>query len=81
MASQYRIDATQHTAVAICDMPGCGWRGLSHTRTTAQRQMADHLRRAHGGTRHRAADLDKRARTAERNAKAGKRVTGARVAP
>lgn len=43
--ARYVIDATDYTAVARCTL--CHWRGFSHSKHTAYRQVADHLVRAH----------------------------------
>lgn len=42
---RFVLDATEHTAVVRCTM--CPWRGFSHSKAVAYRQIADHLVRAH----------------------------------
>ena len=43
----YHIDSTPHTAVVLCQRPGCTWRGFAHTKPSAYRLVAAHLRRVH----------------------------------
>lgn len=43
----YIIDATPHTAVVVCRRPGCTWRGFGHTKPSAYRLVAAHLRHVH----------------------------------
>ncbi|ANA87581.1 hypothetical protein PBI_JEANIE_3 [Gordonia phage Jeanie] len=43
----YTIDSTPYSAVVLCNAPGCSWRGLAHTKPSAYRLVADHLRHAH----------------------------------
>lgn len=43
----FRIDSTPFTAVAVCLHDGCSWRGMSHSKPSAYRQVGDHMARAH----------------------------------
>ncbi|GMV27715.1 MAG: hypothetical protein AMXMBFR58_37460 [Phycisphaerae bacterium] len=43
----YLIDSTLHTAVVVCQRPGCTWRGFAHTKPSAYRLVAAHLRHVH----------------------------------
>lgn len=43
----YTIDSTPDSAVVVCRKPGCQWRGLAHTKPSAYRLVAAHLRRTH----------------------------------
>ncbi|WP_336820194.1 hypothetical protein [Gordonia sp. MMO-8] len=42
---RYVIDATEHSAVVRCTR--CPWRGFSHSKSVAYRQVAAHLYRVH----------------------------------
>lgn len=46
---RYVIDSTPHSAVVRCLL--CEWRGLSHGKPSAYRQVAAHLVTAHGERR------------------------------
>lgn len=43
----HRSDFTAHSAVIVCERPGCLWRCLAHTPASAWRLLADHCRRVH----------------------------------
>lgn len=45
----YTIDSTPHTAVVVCSR--CAWRALTHSKPSAYRLVADHLRRTHNDLR------------------------------
>ncbi|AKI28617.1 hypothetical protein GMA5_3 [Gordonia phage GMA5] len=42
---RYVVDATEYSAVVRCTM--CPWRGFSHSKSVAYRQVATHLDRVH----------------------------------
>ena len=44
--SFFVIDSTRYSAVVSCRM--CPWRAFAHTKSSAYRLVADHLRRTHG---------------------------------
>lgn len=46
----FRIDSTPFTAVAVCLHDGCSWRGMSHSKPSAYRQVGDHMAHVHGDT-------------------------------
>lgn len=41
------IDASTVAVVAVCSSPSCTWRSLTHTRPSAQRLAAFHVRFVH----------------------------------
>lgn len=43
---RYVLDATEHSAVVRCTQ--CEWRGFSHAKSSAYRQIARHLETVHG---------------------------------
>lgn len=42
-----RVDGTQHSAVVLCRVPGCGWREVATARGPVLRAAADHHLVAH----------------------------------
>ncbi|MGB3604231.1 MAG: hypothetical protein WBA38_11860 [Gordonia sp. (in: high G+C Gram-positive bacteria)] len=57
----FSIDSTPWTAVAVCRMPGCSWRGSGHSRASVYRLLASHLTHTHA-EHQRAAECRVRAR-------------------
>lgn len=41
------VDGTQHSAVVLCRVPGCGWRDVATGRGPVLRAAADHYLVAH----------------------------------
>lgn len=48
-AARYRVDATHHTVVTICLVPGCGARWLTGTRLAGFALLAEHVELNHPG--------------------------------
>lgn len=48
-AATYTIDSTPHTSVVVCNR--CAWRAFAHTKPSAYRLVATHLRRVHNDAR------------------------------
>lgn len=49
LSRPFRVDATRFTFLALCEIDGCRYRGMTNTRGNAWRMMARHIRRAHPG--------------------------------
>ncbi len=49
--TKFTIDSTAWSAVVVCHGAGCQWRGFAHTKPSAYRLLADHLRRCHDDER------------------------------
>lgn len=57
----YTVDSTDHSAVAVCSIDGCLYRGATNTRANAMRMLARHLERCHPDTRKYRQDLRQQA--------------------
>ena len=61
----FTIDSSPYSAVVVCNLAHCAWRGAAHTKALAYRLVAAHLDRVHGEHR-RAAECRTSARNASR---------------
>ena len=48
----YTLDSTPYSAVVVCNLDDCQWRGVGHTKASAYRLVAAHLSWVHGEQRH-----------------------------
>lgn len=45
----FRVDTGSFSYVAICEIDGCSYRGVTNTRGNAWRMMERHIKRTHPG--------------------------------